>query len=87
MRTENINIVNTAFSYLHDNFIILNEYSITDYNNKVFSLFQKYNKNAFKVSFIDCSEVNIVNHYNIDYIVSLNEDFKLFEGINLLNLD
>ena len=49
----------------------------------LFSLFKKYNKNKFKIGFIDCSHVTIYNNYNLDYIVSLDKGFKVFEEIKL----
>ena len=49
----------------------------------LFSLFKKYNKNKFKIGFIDYSHVTIYNNYNLDYIVSLDKGFKVFEEIKL----
>ena len=56
------------------------------YNDNVFAIFEKYNQNNFKVGFIDCSQVIIYNHYNLDYVVSLDNGFRLFEEIELKDL-
>lgn len=87
MKTKNIDLVKIVYDYLQDNFKILNEYEINDFNFKVFSVFQKYNKNAFKVSFIDCSSVVIVDEYGLDNVMSLDKDFKRFEEIDLVKLE
>lgn len=87
LKTKNMDLVNLAYSYLHHNFIIVDEYRIKDYNDKVFSVFQKYNMNSMKLSFIDCSSVIIASEFGLDYIVTFDKDFKLFEDTNLLNLN
>lgn len=87
MKTKNIDLVKIVYDYLQDNFKILNEYEINDFNFKVFSVFQKYNKNAFKVSFIDCSSVVIVDEYGLDNVMSLDKNFKRFEEIDLVKLE
>ena len=85
-RTKNIQLVKKAYLYLNDNFIIINEYDIEDYNDKVFNVFQKYNLNTFKVSYVDCSSVVISNYYNIDVVLTLDNGFKLFNEIDLFEL-
>lgn len=85
-KTKNIRLVETAYFYLNDNFIIVNEYDIEDYNEKVFNIFQKYNQNAFRVSFVDCSSIIILNYSNLDVVLSLDKGFKLFDEIDLFEL-
>lgn len=85
MRTKNIELTKKAYRFLNDNFTILNEYDIELFNNKVFSLFKKYNDNIFKLNFIDCSIVIISNHYNLDGVVSFDKNFNLFQDINLID--
>lgn len=82
-KTKDNGIVKLAYGYLLDNFHIVNEYRINNYNNEVMRLFLKYNNNNFKVSFIDCSSIVISNYYDLDYIVSFDKGFKLFDEINL----
>ena len=83
IRTKDNDIVKLAYAYLLDNFIIVDEYNIKHYNDKVMELFLKYNNNNFKVSFVDCSSIVISNHYGLDYVVSFDKGFKLFNEIRL----
>ncbi|MFM5882326.1 MULTISPECIES: PIN domain-containing protein [Methanobrevibacter] len=85
-KTKDIGLVRTVYNYLKDNFTIIHESEISMYNDNVLSVFEKYNQNSFKVSFIDCSQVIIYNHYNLDYVISLDNGFGLFEEIELKNL-
>ena len=64
----------------------INEYGIEDYNEKVFNIFQKYNQNTYKVSYVDCSSIVISNYFNIDVVLSLDNGFKLFNEIDLFKL-
>lgn len=87
MRTKSIEITKKAYYFLVDNFTILNEHNIERYNDRVFSIFKKYNSNTYKASYIDCSSVVIVKHFDLDYVVSLDKFFEKFEEINLFELD
>ena len=85
-RTKNTQLIETVYSYLNDNFIIVNGYDIEDYNDKVFKIFKKYNQNTFKVSYVDCSSIIISDYLNIAAVLSLDKGFKLFSEINLFEL-
>lgn len=86
MRTKNIELTKKAYWFIKDNFTIINEYDIEIFNDKVFSIFTKYNEKTFNLSFIDCSVVVIVKHYKLDGVVSLDKKFKLFNEINLYKI-
>lgn len=86
MRTKNLNLTSNAYYFMIDNFTILNEYDIDKYNDKVFKVFEKYNTNRFNLGFVDCSIVVISGYYDMDYVVSFDKNFKLFEEITLYNL-
>ncbi|WP_405296175.1 PIN domain-containing protein [Methanobrevibacter sp.] len=85
-KTKDISLVRLAYNYMKDNFTIINESEINMYNDNVFAIFEKYNKNKFKLGFIDCSEVVIYENCNLDYVVSFDGEFKLFDEIKLLDL-
>lgn len=85
-KTKDIGLVRLAYNYMKDNFIVIDESDINMYNDNVFAIFEKYNKNKFRLSFIDCSEVVICENYELEYIVSFDGEFKQFEEINLINL-
>lgn len=87
MRTKSLNLTKKAYYFIKDNFTILNEYGIEKYNDRVFSVFQKYNEKTFKLSFIDCSIVIISNHYDLDGVISFDKKFKLFKEIHLMDLN
>ena len=85
-KTKDIALVRIVNNYLKDNFTIIHESEINMYNDNVFAVFEKYNQNSFKVGFIDCSQVIIYNNYNLDYVLSLDNGFRLFEEIELKDL-
>lgn len=84
-RLKDIGIVRKSYNYLKDNFTLLNETDIGNYNDDVFMLFQKYNQNNLKVSFIDCSLVLVSKVNGLDGIVSFDKGFGLFNDINWIN--
>lgn len=87
MKTKNMKLTELIYYYLNDNFRILNEYEIEEFNKHNFYLFKKYNKHGFKLSFIDCSQVIITKYHKLDYLLSLDNNFKLFKDINLIKLE
>lgn len=87
MRTKDIELTKKAFYFLVDNFTILNEQDIERYNDRVFSIFKKYNATTYKASYVDCSSVVISKQFNLDYVVSLDKFFEKFEEISILELN
>lgn len=87
MRTKSIETTKKAYYFLVDNFTILNEHNIERYNDRVFSIFKKYNSNTYKASYIDCSSVVITKHFDLDYVVSLDKFFEKFEEIKVFELN
>lgn len=85
-KTKDIALVRLAYNYMKDNFKIIDESEINMYNDNVFAVFEKYNRDKFKLGFIGCSQVVIYDHHNLDYVVSFDSEFKQFSEINLLNL-
>lgn len=85
-KTKDIGLVRLAYNYMKDNFIVIDESDINMYNDNVFAIFEKYNKNKFRLGFIDCSEVVICENYGLEYIASFDGEFNQFEEINLINL-
>lgn len=85
-KTKDIEQVRLVYNYLKDNLTVIDESDINMYNDSVFAIFEKYNKNKFRLGFIDCSEVVICESYGLDYIASFDEEFEQFEEINLIKL-
>ena len=86
MRTKDIDLTTQAYYFMKDNLIILDELEINNFNDKVFEIFKKYNSKSFKVSFIDCSIVLLTQYYELEYIVTYDKNFKVFDDIELLKL-
>ena len=87
MRTKDIELTKKAYYFLVDNFTILNEQDVERFNERVFSVFKKYNANTYNASFVDCSSVVISKQFYLDYVVSLDTFFEEFKEINLFELN
>ena len=85
-KTKDIALVRLAYNYMKDNFTIIDESDINMYNDNVFTIFEKYNKDKFRLGFIDCSQVVMYDYYDLDYVVSFDGEFELFKEINLFEL-
>ena len=86
MRTKDLNLTTKAYYFLKDNLIIINEYEINRFNESVFEMFKKYNSKSFRVGFTDCSIAFLYRYYGLDYIVTFDKGFKVFDDIKLLKL-
>ncbi len=86
-KTKDIALVRLAYNYMKDNFTIIDESDINMCNDNVFAIFEKYNKNKFRLGFIDCSQVVIYEYCGLNYVVSFDKEFKQFEEINLFDLN
>ena len=82
-KTKDIELVRLAYNYMKDNFTVIDESEIEMYNDNVFAIFEKYNRNKFHLGFIDCSQVVIYEDYYLDYVASFDEEFKGIEEIRL----
>ena len=73
---------------LIDNFILLNEYSIGEYNENTFASCETYvgsDSKKTKLSFTDSSIILAMNEFGIKNLVSFDKEFKRVEGINIIN--
>ena len=73
---------------LIDNFILLNEYSIGEYNENTFAIFETYvgsDSKKTKLSFTDSSIILTMKEFGIKNLVSFDKEFKRVEGINIIN--
>ena len=57
--------------------------NIEMYNDNVFAIFEKYNREKFRLGFTDCCQVVIYEDCYLDYVVSFDEEFKRIEEIKL----
>ena len=79
-----LNRAKETYYILQDNFKILNEHEIENFNDKVMDIYEEYDT---KLSFTDSSTILLMEHYDIPTLVSFDEGFKKNEEINLINLD
>ena len=86
MRTKDIELTKKIFQYIKDNFKVIIETSIPNYDDGVFSLFKKYNSSTYNASYIDCSCILVYMNFNLDYVVSIDKFYEEFDEIQLLEL-
>ena len=79
-----LNRAKETYYILQDNFKILNEHEIENFNDKVMDIYEEYDT---KLSFTDSSTILLMEHYDIPTLISFDEGFKKNEEINLINLD
>ena len=70
-----------TYNAVKDNFTIINEYEITNFNDIVIKTYQKYNT---KLSFIDCAILEIMKENKIKNLVTFDKEFKRVKNINLI---
>ena len=89
---EVVNVVNlkgdankaeTLYNFMMDNFKIINEHEIPNYNTKTIKVFKKFNG---KLSYTDSSMIVTVLEYNIDFLVSFDKQFKREERITVVGI-
>ncbi|WP_296891216.1 type II toxin-antitoxin system VapC family toxin [uncultured Methanobrevibacter sp.] len=89
---EVVNVVNlkgdankaeTLYNFMMDNFKIINEHEIPNYNTKTIKVFKKFNG---KLSYTDSSMIVTVIEYNIDFLVTFDKQFKREERITVLGI-
>ena len=89
---EVVNVVNlkgdankaeTLYNFMMDNFKIINEHEIPNYNTKTIKEFKKFNG---KLSYTDSSMIVTVLEYNIDFLVTFDKQFKREERITVVGI-
>ncbi|MBQ2832584.1 type II toxin-antitoxin system VapC family toxin [Methanobrevibacter sp.] len=89
---EVVNVVNlkgdankaeTIYYFMMDNFKVINEHEISNYNTKTIKVFNKFNG---KLSYTDSSMIVTVLEYDIDYLVTFDNEFKREERINVMGI-
>ena len=72
-----------TYDWLNDNFIIVNENEIADYNDKVMSVYKQYNKGKQKLGFTDCSIIVTMESYDIKDLITFDNELSKVNGINI----
>lgn len=78
----NLEIAKNIYYSLTDEFKILNEYEIENFNKNVMKIYEKYNT---KLSFTDSSIIELMNKNKIKNLLTFDNYFKNVENINLIN--
>lgn len=86
MRTKDIELTKMVYYFMQDNFIIINEQDTTNFNTKVMKIFEKYNRDTFHLSFVDCSLILLFKEYNLDFLISFDKWFEKVEEIETFDL-
>ena len=73
----------TMFNFLIDNFTIINEYNIVNYNSKTMTTF---NKHSGKLGFTDSGIITTMVEHDIQKLVTFDKAFKKEEHIDIISL-
>ena len=82
-KTKSLAISNEVYYILIDNFNILNEYDIANYNDKTLEIF---NNHDGKLSFTDAGIITTMKGNNIDNLISFDKEFKKETSINVIGV-
>ena len=87
-RKIDISAAREVYYTLIDNFTILNEYSIAEYNENTFRIFEAFvgvSSKKAKLSFTDSSIILTMKEFGINNLVSFDKEFKRVEGIRCIS--
>lgn len=73
----------TMYHYMMDNFKIINEYEISNYNEKTIHIFEKFKG---KLSFTDSAIIVAMLEYGIENLISFDKQFGREERINVIGI-
>lgn len=71
------------FNFLIDNFTIINEYNVINYNSKTMSIF---NKHRGKLGFTDSGIITTMVEHDIQKLVTFDKSFKKEEHIEVIGI-
>ena len=83
MKTKDMDLVNLAFNYMNDNFTLLKEFHMHNFNYYVFSLFSKVNDDKYSLSFVDASLAYLSEVHGLK-LLTFDEGFKKVDNIDLV---
>lgn len=81
-KTKSLKISQEVYYIIIDNFKILNEYNIVNYNAKTMDLFNKHNG---KLSFTDSGIITTMKENNIFDLLTFDTQFKKENSINVID--
>lgn len=81
-KSKNVEISQEIYYILIDNFNIIDEYEILNFNDKTMDIFKKHNG---KLSFTDSGIITTMAENNIDYLLTFDDQFKNEDSITVIN--
>lgn len=83
---EGSNLAINTYLIIKDNFTILNEYNIPNFNSKVMATYIEKNiNNKQKVGFTDSSIIEIIKYYHLDKLVTFNKKLAKTSPVSVIN--
>ncbi len=73
------NIATAAYNYLNDNYTVINEFEIPGIQDKIMDT---YYKHSTKLSYTDCSIIEVMKAYNIKDLISFDHYFDKEKWLN-----
>ena len=83
MKTKDMDLVKLAFNFMNDNFTLVKEFHMHNFNYYVFSLFSKVNNEKYNLSFVDASLVYLSDVHGFK-LLTLDNGFKEIDNIDLV---
>ena len=84
---EGSNLAFNTYLMIKDNFTILQEYNIPNFNSKVMATYQEKNKNnKQKVGFTDSSIIEVINHYHLDELITFDKKLAKNSPVKVINI-
>lgn len=81
-KTKSLELSQEVYYIIIDNFKIINEYSILNYNAKTMDLFKKHEG---KLSFTDSGIITTMKENNINDLLTFDTQFKKENSINVID--
>ena len=75
-----------VYRLMKDNFIIINEYEVFDFNDKVMSRYDNMNDSGNqRIGFTDCSIIEVAKLYDLDAVVTFDKAFEENGDIEIIS--
>lgn len=75
-----------VYRLMKDNFIIINEYEVFDFNDKVMSRYNNMNDSRNqRIGFTDCSIIEVAKLYDLDAVVTFDKAFEENGDIEIIS--
>lgn len=83
MKTDDMELVKLAFNYMNDNFTLIKEFHMHNFNYNVFSLFSQYNSQKYDLSYVDSSLAYLSDVHGLK-LLTFDKGFEKIENIDLV---